>query len=190
MIWYLRFRAQEGKQPGIHHERLNHLRELAVEIGQRLGDSGLTLATAESCSGGLVANTLTDVAGSSAYFLGGVVAYSNAVKETMLGVDSETLKEHGAVSEPVARQMAEGARKRFGADYAVACTGIAGPSGGSPDKPVGLVYTAVATPDHVEVRRNLFNGLREEIKRMTAQTVLQMLIENLEGIRSQENSRK
>ena len=158
---------------------LDHSQRLETLIGQRLAGSGHTLATAESCSGGLVAHLLTNVAGASGYFLGGVVAYADAVKVALLGVEVGTLDAHGAVSEPVARQMAEGARKRFGADYAAACTGIAGPSGGSPEKPVGLVYTAVAGPDGTQVRRNLFGGSREEIKSETAETVLRMLLEEL-----------
>jgi PncC family amidohydrolase len=179
MLWYRCFLEQEGYPLGVCHDMLDHSQRIESQIGQRLAGSGRTLATAESCSGGLVAHLLTNVAGSSVYFLGGVVAYSNAAKVALLGVEAGTLDAHGAVSELVARQMAEGARRRFGADYAMACTGIAGPSGGSPDKPVGLVYTAVAGPEGTEVLRNQFEGSREEIKHETAKAVLRMLLERL-----------
>lgn len=111
-----------------------------------LAENGLTLATAESCTGGTIASRFTAMAGASAYFLCGVVAYANEVKESVLGVNPEDIKRYGAVSEPVARQMAEGIRRLSGADYAIATTGIAGPTGGSEEKPVGTVWMAVATP--------------------------------------------
>ena len=119
---------------------------LEESIGERLRAVRATLATAESCSGGLIAHRLTNVAGSSGYFLGGVVSYSNAAKASLLGVQESALNAHGAVSEAVVRQMAEGARARFGADYAVACTGIAGPTGVTADVNVGLVLMGVAGP--------------------------------------------
>ena len=103
-----------------------------------------TLALAESCTGGFIANRITNVPGASKIFLGGIVAYSNGAKEKFLGVRPETLKKHGAVSEAVAREMAEGARKKFGADFAIAVTGIAGPAGGTKGKPVGTVFIALA----------------------------------------------
>jgi len=112
-------------------------------VGRLLAERGLTLAVAESCTGGLIAQKLTDVAGSSAYFRGGVVAYANEAKRDLLGVPEALLALHGAVSEPVARAMAAGARARFGADLAVATTGISGPDGGSDEKPVGLVHLAL-----------------------------------------------
>lgn len=111
-----------------------------------LTEQGTTLAVAESCTGGTIASRFTAMPGASAYFLGGVVAYQNEVKERVLGVSTEDLSRHGAVSEPVAIQMAEGVRRLMGADYAVATTGIAGPAGGSVEKPVGTVWIAVATP--------------------------------------------
>lgn len=115
-------------------------------IHRLLTDRRLTLATAESCTGGAIAARFTALPGASAYFLCGVVAYSNASKHAVLGVDEESIARHGAVSERVAREMAEGARRITGADYAVATTGIAGPAGGSPEKPVGTVWIAVSTP--------------------------------------------
>jgi len=113
-------------------------------VGELLRESGRSLATAESCTGGLIAERITDVPGSSAYFRGGVVAYSNQAKASLLGVPTALLESHGAVSEPVVRAMAAGARERFGSDFAVATSGISGPDGGTPEKPVGLVWIAIA----------------------------------------------
>ena len=148
-------------------------------VGEYLREHGATLATAESCSGGLIAHRLTNVSGSSAYIVGGIVAYSNTVKEGILGVSGDDLATHGAVSEPVARQMAEGARRLLSTDWSVAVTGIAGPTGGTPEKPVGLVFIAVAGPNGTVVTRNQFAGTREEIKGATAERALQMLWELL-----------
>ncbi|MBI4556669.1 MAG: CinA family protein [Candidatus Hydrogenedentes bacterium] len=148
-------------------------------VGQRLTAARQTLATAESCSGGLVAHRLTNVSGSSNYFRGGIVAYSNEVKTALLGVAQDALARHGAVSEPVALQMAKGARDRFGAEWGIGVTGIAGPTGGSPEKPVGLVYIAVAGPNGMIARRCQFTGERLEIKEQTAEMALQMLLEQL-----------
>ncbi|HUF10224.1 MAG TPA: competence/damage-inducible protein A [Rhodothermales bacterium] len=116
-------------------------------LGRLLRESGLTLALAESCTGGLIADRITDVAGSSDYFKGCVVAYDNSVKMSLLGVSQETLERHGAVSSEVAVEMAAGCRKRLGAEIGVSATGIAGPGGGTPDKPVGTVYLGLSTPD-------------------------------------------
>ena len=148
-------------------------------IAERLTALGVTIATAESCSGGLIAHRITNVAGSSAYFLGGVVTYGNDAKEKLLGVPCETLAAHGAVSAAVARAMAEGARRAFGSDYAVGVTGIAGPAGGTPEKPVGLVYIAVAGPRGTAVTRNQFDGPREAVKEKTADAALTLLMEHL-----------
>jgi len=146
-------------------------------IGERLTVLGSTLAAAESCSGGLIAHRITDVPGASEYFLGGIIAYSNEVKVRFLNVSMDDLATHGAVSEPVARQMAEGARARFGADFAVAVTGIAGPAGGTPAKPVGLVFIAVSGAGDTRVSRHQFSGSREDVKRQAAQTALGLLWE-------------
>src|ERR687886_1488095 len=120
--------------------------ELVRTAGERLRRAGGGVATAESCSGGLVGHWLTEIAGSSDYYQGGVIAYDNAVKRDLLGVNPATLQTVGAVSEACARGMAEGVRRLLGTEVAVSTTGIAGPGGGSPEKPVGLVYIAVATP--------------------------------------------
>ncbi len=141
--------------------------------------AGQTLACAESCTGGLVAARLTDVAGVSAVFRGGVVAYANAVKETMLGVEQAVLETEGAVSAACATAMAAGVRQRLASDWGVATTGIAGPGGGTAQKPVGLVYLAVAGPDETVVERNLFTGDRAAIRAQAVNRVLELLRERL-----------
>ena len=142
-------------------------------------ERGLSLATAESCSGGLIAHWITCVSGSSAYYLGGVVSYGNKAKMTFLGVKRETLEAEGAVSEEVAREMAEGARERFKSTVAVSTTGIAGPTGGTEEKPVGLVYFARATEDGTRVDRKQFSGDRESVKEQTADHALSMILDYL-----------
>lgn len=144
-------------------------------IGQRLKAAGFRLACAESCSGGLLANRLTNVPGSSDYFLEGLVTYSNQSKVRELGVPEQLLAAKGAVSEEVARVMAENMREKSGADFALSTTGIAGPGGGTPDKPVGLVFTGLAFPGGSTVVRNQFRGNREQIKFQTTQKALDML---------------
>jgi nicotinamide-nucleotide amidase len=136
---------------------------------------GATLALAESCTGGLVAELVTDVPGSSRVFLGGVVAYSNAAKAALLGVDTALIETHGAVSEPVARAMAEGARARFGASIAAAVTGVAGPDGGTADKPVGLVHFAVASERGTRVKVVTFTGNRSDIRKRAAFAALALV---------------
>jgi len=152
--------------------------ELTLEAvaGELLARAGQTLTTAESCTGGLVAERLTRVSGSSRYFLGGVVSYTNELKERLLGVPGELLAEHGAVSEPVARAMASGVRERYGSDYGIGITGIAGPGGGSEDKPVGTVHIAVAGPkDEIAHERRRFAGDREKVRWQSAQLALELL---------------
>lgn len=150
---------------------------LASAVGERLTARGETLGTAESCTGGLIAKMLTDTPGSSAYFVGGAVTYSNQLKQELLGVPADTLAEFGAVSEPVARAMASGARERFAATYALAVTGIAGPSGGTTDKPVGLVFFGLATPAGVTTREFRFgsDSPRQVIRARAAGTALNLL---------------
>jgi nicotinamide-nucleotide amidase len=134
-----------------------------------------TLAIAESCTGGLLANRITNVAGASAVLLAGYICYANEAKIDMLGVDPKLIKEQGAVSEQVARAMAEGARKRAGSTYALATTGIAGPSGGSEEKPVGTVYVALASETENKVKKLFFPSDRETFKQLTAQAAFEML---------------
>ena len=151
-------------------------RALEEIVGDLLKTRGLTIAAAESCTGGLLMSRLTDVPGSSAYVRGGVVAYSNDLKTVFVDVPEELLREHGAVSEAVASAMARGVRARLTADIGVAITGIAGPDGGTPQKPVGTVAIAVAGPDGAaHVRTFSFPGGRAQIKHQSAQTALDMV---------------
>lgn len=142
---------------------------------------GLTVAVAESCTGGLVAASITSVAGSSGYFLGGIVSYSNAAKQAFLGVPGPALEAHGAVSAQVAKAMAAGAQARFGASLAAAVTGVAGPDGGSEEKPVGLTYVALASGDAVEVRRLQLAGGRAGNRDAAARAALEWLIDAAEA---------
>lgn len=148
----------------------------AQTLGRTLAELGLTVATAESCTGGMIGAAITDVPGSSLYYPGGVIAYGNREKEELLGVPRELIEEHGAVSDAVALAMAAGARERMGADYALAVTGIAGPTGGTPQKPVGTVWVAVASAE--EVRGQLFRikGERDVIRRYTVNAALAALL--------------
>ena len=146
----------------------------------RLIAAGMTLAAAESCTGGLLSARLTEVPGASAAFLGAVVSYSNEAKEALVGVPRELLVDHGAVSEPVARAMAVGARTRFVADWGIGITGIAGPSGGTADKPVGLVHWAVAGADGVVADRRVFPGDRATVRLWSVHSALDLLRRRLE----------
>lgn len=141
-------------------------------VGRLLKEQGRSVATAESCTGGLIAELLTDVPGSSAYFLGGVVAYSNAVKTALLDVPESILESEGAVSESVVRAMAEGVRARFGSDYGVATSGISGPDGGTEEKPVGLVWIALASAAGTHADSFVFPVDRTRHRRLTAQVAL------------------
>jgi PncC family amidohydrolase len=149
--------------------------QLEEEIIARLVEQGRTVAVAESCTGGLVGHRLTQVPGSSAAFLGGVIAYHNTVKERVLGVPAEVLEREGAVSEATVLAMAEGVRRLLGADVAVAVTGVAGPSGGTDDKPVGLTYVALAGPESRTCERYLWRGERQANKESSAEAALALL---------------
>jgi nicotinamide-nucleotide amidase len=148
---------------------------LEESVGRLLRARRLTLAVAESCSGGLICHRLTNVPGSSDYFQGGMVTYSNQAKMDLLHVPFEILQAHGAVSAPTARHMAQGVGRQFKAALGLAVTGIAGPTGGTPGKPVGTVFMGLASPQGVKTRHCLFSGSREEIKILTAQTALDWL---------------
>jgi nicotinamide-nucleotide amidase len=154
---------------------------LEETVGRLLAAQEKNLAVAESCTGGLIGHRLTQIAGSSAYFLGGVIAYSNASKIRDLGVPRELIERHGAVSEEVARAMAEGVRARFGADYGVAVTGIAGPDGGSVAKPVGTVWIAVADAVGTVAKLRCFPTTREHVKLWSSQQALDLLRRRLTG---------
>jgi len=151
---------------------------LEERLGEELKAREMTLAVAESCTGGLLASRITDVPGSSAYFRGGIVAYTNTVKETILGVSKDVISVHGAVSSKCAREMALGALRVFGADLALATTGIAGPDGGTEEKPVGLVHIALAARDGTLMLRRLrFDGARKENKWSATEAAFQLLLE-------------
>jgi nicotinamide-nucleotide amidase len=144
-------------------------------VGALLRQKNLTLASAESCTGGLLGGSVTAEAGSSDYFLGGVVSYANSAKEGLLGVKDLSLIQYGAVSKEVAEEMAEGARKVFGADLGISTTGIAGPGGATPEKPVGLVYIALAHRDGCIVEKKQFAGNRDSVRNMTVEAAMNML---------------
>lgn len=148
---------------------------LAEQMGDILRSKGLTIALAESCTGGKLGDMITEVAGSSDYFMGGVISYSNRAKIELLGVKKSVLETKGAVSKEVALQMAEGARVRLHADIGVGITGIAGPSGGSKMKPVGLVYIAVSSEKRAVCTKNQFDGSRHDVKTRSATQALEMI---------------
>ncbi len=149
--------------------------DVVESLSAALRRTGRRLALAESCTGGLIAKRITDLAGASDVFLGGVVAYDNSVKAALLGVSPEDLEREGAVSEIVARQMALGVKARFGADAAVGITGVAGPGGGTEEKPVGTVWLAVVVDDEVQARRLSLVGDRSAIRERAAQEALSRL---------------
>lgn len=151
----------------------NTLQDLAAALRSR----GWRLATAESCTGGLIAGACTDLSGSSNWFERGFVSYSNAAKTELLGVDAGLIAQHGAVSEPVARAMAAGALAHSQAQVAVAVTGVAGPTGGTPDKPVGLVWFGLALPGRVLTEKMNFPGDRAAVRAATVRHALQRLVE-------------
>lgn len=164
----------------VYARREDH--DLETVVGSLLRERGETVGLAESCTGGLVSQRLTRIAGSSDYFLGGVVAYANAAKESLAGVPAALLREHGAVSEEVARALARGARKEIGSDWGVGITGIAGPGGGSPEKPVGTVHVAIdggAVETAARHRRLRLPGDRERVRWLASQWALDMLRRNL-----------
>lgn len=146
--------------------------DMALVVGELLTYRRITMATAESCTGGLIGGKLTSISGSSAYYVGGFNTYSNDLKVKLLGVSEKTLDTHGAVSAETAREMAQGARIRTGADIAISVTGIAGPGGGSAEKPVGLVYAGLATPEGCEAVKFNFFGDREAIRALTVNGAL------------------
>jgi nicotinamide-nucleotide amidase len=155
---------------------------LEVVVGGLLRERHATVAVAESCTGGMLGARLTTTPGSSQYFVGGFITYSNALKREILGVSAETLERFGAVSPETAEAMATGARERTGATYAVSITGVAGPDGGSDEKPVGLVYLGIAGPEGASVTHRRFIGDRERIRVFTTQAALDVLRRRLQGL--------
>jgi len=161
------------------------LQRLAEAVVADLSNAGKAMSTAESCTGGWIAKSITDIPGSSAVFGYGVVSYSNGAKESILGVQNQTLEEHGAVSEPVVEEMARGALHLSGADIAVAVSGVAGPEGGTEDKPVGTVWFAWAVRDGakalVDTNCELFSGDRDLVRELTVAHALQGVLERIES---------
>lgn len=169
---------------GALHELKRELRErwrtfANAQIAALLLQRKWTIGTAESCTGGLIGDVLTNRAGSSAYFMGGIISYSNDIKQRVLGVRGETLMTHGAVSEPCALEMARGVREALGVDVGISATGIAGPDGGSADKPVGLVYVGLSTPAFEIVARNVWPHDRIGNKQATVDEALRLLMAHL-----------
>ncbi len=155
--------------------------KIEKRIGAILLQKGLNISVAESCTGGLISKRITDIAGSSVYFVSGLVTYSNAAKTKLLSVPERTIVRHGAVSEVVARGMARGVRELLRSDIGLSVTGIAGPGGGSMEKPVGLVYMALASKRNVFTARHVFDGNRIGIRRQASEKILEMLLHYLEG---------
>ena len=164
-------------------ERLKDIRSLDTSVLEDFHKvalaTGVTIGTAESCTGGLVGKTLTDLGGSSGYYQGGIISYANTVKEQVLGVSSETLATYGAVSEETAKEMVEGVFRVLRTDYAIATTGIAGPGGGSQEKPVGLVYIGIGTPRGITVYKEIFIGDRDSIRKSVAERAIQYVYKEL-----------
>ena len=158
-----------------------NLHELSTQIGKALTRNNFSIATAESCTGGLLAHTLTNVSGSSNYFIGGVVSYSNQIKEKLLGVQPETLKHYGAVSSQTAQEMAAGVRQKLNADIGLSTTGIAGPTGGTAIKPVGLVWIGLSFKGKTTTIKCQFDGNREQVKTSSVHKILQVLLNDLNG---------
>lgn len=152
-------------------------KEILNKISLILKKRHLKIVTAESCTGGLISHILTNISGSSNYFDRGIVSYSNKAKIELLGVPEDILEKYGAVSKQVAKAMAEGVRIRSGVDIGIATTGIAGPTGGTKEKPIGLVYIAITTPDNTIVKKFQFLGNRIENKESTCNASLQMLLD-------------
>ena len=164
-------------------ERLKDIRSLDTSVLEDFHkmalEKGITIGTAESCTGGLVGKTLTELGGSSGYYQGGIISYANTVKEQVLGVSPETLATYGAVSEETAKEMVEGVFRVLRTDYAIATTGIAGPGGGSQEKPVGLVYIGIGTPRGITVHKEIFIGDRDSIRKSVAERAIQYVYKEL-----------
>ena len=164
-------------------ERLEDIRSLDTSVLEDFHkvalEKGITIGSAESCTGGLVGKTLTDLGGSSGYYQGGIISYANTVKEQVLGVSSDTLTTYGAVSEETAKEMVEGVFRVLRTDYAIATTGIAGPGGGSEEKPVGLVYIGIGTPRGITVHKEIFIGDRTSIRNSVAEQAIQYVYKEL-----------
>jgi PncC family amidohydrolase len=170
--------AQRDERRGVRLAERPH--PLALQVHERLIEAGQTLALAESCTGGLIADLITDISGSSAYFLGSAVTYANSAKQGVIGVRGETLEVHGAVSAETAAEMARGARRLYGADIAASVTGIAGPTGATPGKPVGLVYIHLSAKDAEWGERYVWEADRLGNKALSAEAVLKLILRFLQ----------
>lgn len=159
-----------------------NISSLAKTLVLQCIEKKVTFGTAESCTGGLISAFITDIAGASAVFYGGIVSYDNSIKEKLLGVHAETLREKGAVSSETALEMSAGAVRALGVDLAVSVTGIAGPGGGTDKKPVGLVYISVASQRGLSVTENHFSGDRESVRLQTVQKALSLLLAEAEQL--------
>lgn len=155
---------------------LENILVISEKIVKFASQKGFTLATAESCTGGLIASALTEISGSSSVFEAGFVTYSNAMKKSILGVKNETLEKFGAVSQQTVKEMAEGAKLKAGVTFAVSTSGIAGPTGGSAEKPVGLVHYAIATPSETLSFQKTFKGTREDVRLQAVEEVLHLIL--------------
>lgn len=155
---------------------------LEAVLGELLVQRGLHLAVAESCTGGLIGHRITNVPGSSAYYSGGVIAYANQVKMNVLGVSAQTLDEHGAVSEQTVLEMARGVRQALGTEIGAAISGIAGPDGGTAEKPVGLTWIGLSAPGVEKAWQHIWPGSRLQVKQQSAQQVLRILVDYLSGV--------
>jgi len=153
--------------------------QLVNKVSDRLKNNKLTIATAESCTGGMLANLLTNISGSSDYFERGIVSYSNTSKIELLDVDKDSIEKYGAVSKETAEAMAIGIRKNANVDIGISTTGIAGPTGGTDQKPIGLVYIGLSLHDKCYIKKNIFKGTRIEIKEESCNTALQLLLNHL-----------
>ena len=161
---------------------------LEITIGQLLLERHLTLAVAESCTGGLIGHRITNVPGSSTYFLGGIISYAYEAKERLLGVSHDTLYDFGAVSEQTAHEMARGVRRTLRTDIGISVTGIAGPGGASPGKPVGLTWVGLSAGDSEQAREFVWDGDRETNKARSAEAALRLLLDYLEGLKHETNA--
>ena len=171
--------CQNG-QIGYNAAMTEQTQQLVAELAEQLATRGEKLATAESCTGGLIAKTLTDLAGSSVWFDRGFVTYSNEAKTEMISVPASVIEQYGAVSEPVANAMVTGALKHSAADFAIAVTGVAGPGGGSAEKPVGTVWIGIGSKHQLIARKYVFPGDRNAVRQATLETALVSLKTMLE----------
>lgn len=155
------------------------MKNLAKRIGRMLSKKNFSLSVCESCTGGMLGSIITEIPGSSEYFKGGIIAYSNELKKKIIGVKNKTLKNFGAVSRETAKEMALGLKKLTHSDIGISITGIAGPGGGTKDKPVGLVYIGVILNKKIMVEKNIFTGSRQQIRKKACEKALKLLIQML-----------